>query len=499
MKRFDLARSLLLPLLAALLWGCATQKRLASPPPTAGTITDLPAVIDAILQDSALTQTRTGIKVVSLASGETLYRRDSQLLFHPASNMKLLTTATALKRLGPNFRFKTVLLADSAAVGDSLITGPLYLKGHGNPDLLDADLRWMATELAARGIRRVTGHLICDETYMDDLYWGNGWMWDDVSDWYWAPISALTVNDNCVEITVKPGKTPGEPLAYRLEPQTGYMQVQNNGITVDSTDTLRHRDFKVQRLWKQPANVIVIEGGRYPADEERTYTIDVIDAARYTGTRFSELLRETGVSFSGQVVKGETPPNAVVLVEHLSPALTEAVINTNKISDNLSAELLLKTIGAEMRGTPGTAKKGIREIYRFLQEAGVDSTRYELADGSGVSRYNVITPDLLIELLRAMHADFRIAAEFQTSLPIAGVDGTLENRMKETPAAGKLRAKTGSLRGVSALSGYTTSAEGEPLAFSIIMEHFVVRTAKIRAIQDRIGAALSAFARQTAE
>ena len=224
--------------------------------------------------------------------------------------------------------------------------------------------------------------------------------------------------------------------------------------------------------------------------------IDVVEAGLYTGTLLKEIFQKEEIILDGQVRKGIVPDTNIVLVNHLSKPLSIAVYNTNKISDNLSAELLMKTVGAEIKGPPGTAEKGISVVHQFLEEIGVDSTAYELADGSGVSRYNVITPDLIINLLKAMDKDFRIQAEFKTSLPIAGVDGTLQGRMKHSAAEGKLRAKTGSLRGVSALSGYTTSADNELLAFSIIMEHFVIQTSKIRKIQDRIGNLISSFSRK---
>ncbi|MFQ5583496.1 MAG: D-alanyl-D-alanine carboxypeptidase/D-alanyl-D-alanine-endopeptidase, partial [Calditrichia bacterium] len=171
------------------------------------------------------------------------------------------------------------------------------------------------------------------------------------------------------------------------------------------------------------------------------------------------------------------------------------IYRTNKISDNLSAELIMKTLGAEIKGPPGTAKKGLYVIRRFIAETGVDSSSYKLADGSGVSRYNVITPDLIIQLLKAMHKDFRIQAEFKSSLPIAGVDGTLRRRMKDSPAETMLRAKTGTLSGVSALSGYTATADGEIVAFSMIMEHFVMSASKIRKVQDKIGELITSFSR----
>jgi D-alanyl-D-alanine carboxypeptidase/D-alanyl-D-alanine-endopeptidase (penicillin-binding protein 4) len=475
---------------------CSSSGSLRKPEEQKNIIFNLQKNIRQLLQDSLLQETRTGIKIISLETGETLYAQNSQQLFHPASNMKLLTTSTALKRLGPDFKFKTVLYADTASITDSTVSGNLYLKGFGDPDLSTDDLCWIAQKLKSKGIIHITGDLICDDTYMDDLYWGSGWMWDDVSDWYWAPICALTVDDNCVEVTVKPGKKVGESLIVQLEPPTKYMKIVNMGLTVDSLDTVQQKAFKVQRKWRPAENTIVIEGGMVVGQSDRSFVIDVVEAGLYTGTLLKEIFQKEEISLDGQVRKGIAPDTNMVLVNHLSKPLSIVVYNTNKISDNLSAELLMKTVGAEMKGPPGTAEKGISVIHQFLEEIGVDSTTYDLADGSGVSRYNVITPDLIIDLLKAMNKDFKIQAEFKTSLPIAGVDGTLQSRMKDSAAEGKLRAKTGSLRGVSALSGYTTSADNELLAFSIIMEHFVVQTSKIRKIQDRIGNLISSFSRK---
>jgi D-alanyl-D-alanine carboxypeptidase/D-alanyl-D-alanine-endopeptidase (penicillin-binding protein 4) len=475
---------------------CSSSGSLRKPEEQKNTILNLQKNIQQLLQDSLLQQTRTGIKIVSLETGERLYAQNSQQLFHPASNMKILTTSTALKRLGPDYKFKTVLYADTASVSDSTISGNLYLKGFGNPDLSTDDLWWIAQRLKSKGIIHIKGDLICDDSYMDDLYWGSGWMWDDVSDWYWAPICALSVDDNCVEITVKPGEKVGDSLIVKLEPPTKYMKIVNMGLTGDSLDTVKQKEFKVQRNWRPAENTIVIEGGMVIGESDRSFVIDVVEAGLYTGTLLREIFQKEEIILDGQVRKGIVPDTNVVLVNHLSKPLSIAVYNTNKISDNLSAELLMKTVGAEIKGRPGTAEKGISVIHQFLEEIGVDSTTYELADGSGVSRYNVITPDLIIDLLKEMNKDFRIQAEFKTSLPIAGVDGTLQGRMKDSAAEGKLRAKTGSLRGVSALSGYTTSADNELLAFSIIMEHFVVQTSKIRKIQDRIGDLISSFSRR---
>jgi len=478
-----------------LLTACSSSGKLQAPTGD-DPVAVLGSQIDAVLADSVMSQSNAGIKIVSLKTGQTLYQRNNNKLFHPASNMKVLTTSTALSVLGPTFVFHTDLLADSSAVGEKTINGNLYLRGKGDPDLLSEDLHKLAKELQLSGITSISGDIICDATYLDDLFWGRGWMWDDASAWYWAPISALNVNDNCVELTVEPGEKVGDPLKTRLEPNTSFMQVINTGQTVLRSDSAAIDSFEVLRRWKKPANIIDVSGGRAASHASRTWTIDVIDAPLYVGTLLKEILAEEGIVVAGTVVEGKTGASAMLLARHDSETLATSIVNTNKVSDNLSAELLLKIVGAEAKGTPGTAQKGISEIYRFLNEHGVDSTSYYLADGSGVSRYNTITPDLMISLLLAMHSDTRIQAEFKASLPIAGKDGTLDRRMRDSAAEGNLRAKTGSLRGVSSISGYTTTADGEELMFSILMEHFVVGASKIRNVQDRIGALMSDFSRK---
>ncbi len=461
-------------------------------------LTDLRQQIDRFLEDSVLAQTRVGIKIISLESGETWYERNSQELFHPASNLKLLTTATALKRLGPDFRFKTVLFTDSTARIDSVLRGNLYLKGYGDPELTSDDLRHMIENLKLRGVQRISGNLIYDDSYFDDLYWGEGWMWDDTSSPDFAPISSLSVNDNCVVVRVHPGRKIGDSLRVEIIPATSYMKIENHGLTVAPSDTLRLQEFKVERQWKIPQNTIVVKGGLAINSPPQEFEIEVFGAAQYTATLFRELLQQAGLILEGGIHEGMVPENARILVEHLSPPLALVVFNTNKISDNLSAEMVLKTLGAELKGLPGTARKGTAVIREYLSALGVDSSRYEIVDGSGVSRYNLVTPSLLTPLLQDMYFDFSVQAEFMASLPIAGVDGTLKKRMGGTAAANKLRAKTGTLRGVSTLSGYTETADGEVVAFSMMMEHFLVKAKEVRKVQDRIGALLSSFSRKNA-
>lgn len=453
----------------------------------------LKAEIERILADSMLARSRIGIKVVSLRSGMTLYEKDSGLLFHPASNMKLLTTATALARLGTNFRFKTSLFADSAAIGDSAIAGDLYLKGFGNPDLTLDDLGWLVRQIKHRGIRKIDGNLVCDESYFDDRRKGLGWMWDDTGSWSYAPFSALSVNDNCVTVYVKAGENAGDSLIVELEPATQFMAIDNQATTVDSMDTAAVQEFEIGRKWRQNENTVLVKGGLFAKTPEKQYAVDVHEPALFTGTLLSERLLSEGIDLTGTVIKGVTPDSFQTVLTHYSEPLTNAIINVNKISDNLSSELLLKTIAAAQTGRQGTSEAGLHEVRLFMSEVGIDTTQMALADGSGDSRYNLISPGHIVQLLEYMYYDFSLRPEFITSLPIAGVDGTLRHRMRGTSAYGKLRAKTGTLRGVSTLSGYTTMAQGEPVAFSIMIAHYVGSSWRMRRIQDKIGSVISAL------
>lgn len=476
-------------------FGCASLRPTTRPAPEVDAVAVLTHALDTALSDSALQQTHAHVKIVSLARDEILYQRDGRYLLHPASNQKLLTTAAALNFLGPSYRFKTLLYADSGAVSDSVVSGNLYLKGFGDPGLSTADLHHMVDELTTLGIGLIEGDIVCDDTYFDSLRVGVGWMWDDGPvGGYYSPISALALNSNTVELRIRPGEYPEEPVRVRMLPPTAYMTIDNQAVTLSRPDSAMELEVRRDPL----RNRVEVLGGMPVGTSEETYLVDVVDPALYAGTVFHEMLAGAGIEVRGRVLKGVVPDSVVVLLVHESAPLSQAVQYTNKESHNLSAEMLLKGVGAAFMGPPGTAEKGLDAIRLMFTEIGVDTSRLEIVDGSGVSRYNLISPDILIEWLRAAYENPRWGAEFVASLPIAGVDGTLENRMRGTPAEGVLRAKTGSLAGISSLAGYTTTEDGETLAFSMIFGHFVGEPGPIRRVQDRIGAILTSFRRQLA-
>jgi D-alanyl-D-alanine carboxypeptidase/D-alanyl-D-alanine-endopeptidase (penicillin-binding protein 4) len=477
---------------------CAPSAKLKTPSQNGARSTvELRQRIDRILADSSLSRSTAGLKIVSLRTGETLYERNASLLFHPASNQKLLTSATALSLLGPAFVFRTTVACDSAALTDSLVQGNLYLIGRGNPDLTSEDLFGLAHDLAQMGIREIRGNIICDDFYFDEVRWGSGWMWDDEPSHLWSRFSALTVNDNAVVVRVTPANEVGKPARVQIDPATDHATLINTSVTVSRRSQIDSLDFPhliVTRRWQQHENTIVVDGAIAQDESPDETKVNVLEPEVYCGRVFRDALKLRGIIVRGAVQRGLTPLKVQILAEHRTPILP-VLVNLNKISDNLTAELLLKTVGAEKFGRPGTGEKGVQAIRQFLGGIGVDTTAVNIADGSGVSRYNLVTPAEIIKLLVRMWKNFAIRNEFAATLPIAGVDGTLRNRMKGTRAAGVIHAKTGSLSGVSTLSGYTTTADGEELAFSMMIQHYLVSDSAIRSVQDRIGAELCAFHR----
>lgn len=467
-----------------------TQVLVEENEPIIDAVHQLRVELDDILSNPSLAASNIGVKVVSLANGEVLYQRDPDKLYHPASTMKLLTSATALVKLKPHFRFRTLLY------GDPLPHGNVYLKGVGDPLFADDDLEQMVEDLIATDVKTIHGDIVVDETYFDDIRRGNGWMWDDGPiGGYFSLMSAMTINRNSVLVHISPGDSIGDAVRITLEPPTQYMKVLNKATTVAPPDAA---NLRIERQLKPvEANVLTIHGTMTIGAPPITRRVDVVDPALYCGTRFKEMLAQRGITLKGTVRYGEVPDGAIELADHISPPLSQIILKMNKSSDNLIAELLLKTVGAEISGVPGTAEKGIAVINAFLGEIGLDTTtHYALADGSGVSRYNLASASLLTNLLVYMFRDLAVMPEYLVSLPVAGVDGTLYRRMKGMTAEGILRAKTGALRGVTTLAGYTTTADGEMLAFAILMSNYVGTGAPRRALQDEIGDALTRFSRK---
>ncbi len=478
--------------LSAFLLGCAAAPRteVSMKPKTFAELTSkspyptFKGAIDRFLPDSLFPPSNVGITIVSLTEDETLYELNPEMLFNPASNEKLFTAAAALSTLGKDYALATVFTVDTAA-------GIIGVKAHGDPILSTADADSIARLLVPLLPARAAWELVCDVSYFDDVHRGSGWTWDSEPAAYAAYITPLILNGNTIEVTVHPGTTAGDTVIVETNPVTGYVSLENRGMTV--SDTVRDR-LRISRKWRERLNTITVKGELINSVRSRKASISLWEPDRYAATVLAERLNRHGVPV-GQVTV-DTAQLSGIEILRFTHGLDSVVTFMNKVSDNLTAESLLKILAAEQSGPPGSADAGISVIYQFLSQHGIDTTRISLADGSGVSRYNVVSTSVIIQLLRAMYNDKVLFDSFYHSLPIAGVDGTIWYRMKGTSAEDNLRAKTGTLSGVSALSGYVTGKDGELLAFSILMQNYPTSSRRYRKVQDRIGEFLAEFSRR---
>ncbi|MCX6139121.1 MAG: D-alanyl-D-alanine carboxypeptidase/D-alanyl-D-alanine-endopeptidase [Ignavibacteriales bacterium] len=444
--------------------------------------------LDTILNSPTFRATITGIKIVSLDNDEVLYERNASLLLRPASTTKLFTTSTALHVLGTSYSFATEMFTDSIS-NDGTTVRNLYFRGHGNPDFSSAELDSVILQLKSRGIRTISGNIVGDASFFDDKRWGNGWMWDDEPSGFAAYNSALTINRNCVRVVVSPGTTIGEPPIVTAEPPTAYVTMENTATTIADTS---ESSLEISRKYFDRSNTITVNGGLRLSSSGRKELITVLSPERYFLTLAKEALERDSINVHGAIALGSVPQGAVLLERHRQP-IDSMMVFLNKESDNLSAENTLKTIGAAAFGAPGSTENGITAVKKVMAGWGIDSASFLQVDGSGVSHYNLIAPEAFVKLLTGMYRRRDIFDIFFFSLPIAGVDGTLGGRMKGTLAENNLHAKTGTISGVTTLSGYVRTQDSEMLAFSIMIQNFIGSPASFRDAQDAIGTAMASL------
>jgi serine-type D-Ala-D-Ala carboxypeptidase/endopeptidase (penicillin-binding protein 4) len=437
---------------------------------------ELGAQVDAIANRAEFSRSRWGILIQPLSSTATLYSRDSTKYFIPASNVKLLTTAAALQKLGADFRIKT-----SVYSGEN---GDLYIAGRGDPSIAEAQLKSLAQQLKSRGISGVN-KLIGDDSYFQGNAVNPNWEWEDAQAGYGAPINSLILNQNAIELLLSP-QAIGQPLKVTFaEPKlTNQWQIQNNSVTVAQNES---EFIAVGREFDRSA--IRVSGQlKVGAASESAY-VAVVNPANNFVQQFQQVLVAEGIPVKQAVVASNSSNFNQELATVESPPLAELVKETNRESNNLYAEVLLRLLGKVTGKMPvpqeDTGEIGLKELKITLTQLGVNPNSYKLADGSGLSRHNLISPEALVQTLRLM-ANSPAASVYRASLPVAGESGTLKNRLKSTPNRVILQAKTGTLSGVSALSGYIEVPNYEPLVFSIIVNQSDQSAAKVRSATDEI-------------
>ncbi|WP_434440535.1 D-alanyl-D-alanine carboxypeptidase/D-alanyl-D-alanine endopeptidase [Lentzea sp. E54] len=431
--------------------------------------------LDAILADPALTGADVGLVVRDANTGDVVYTRTSSRRQQVASNLKLLTTAAALDLLGPDFKWKTELLSSGTRNGSTL-QGDLVLRGTGDPTMSGSRYAALATTLKNSGVTKVSGSLVIDDTAFDAQPYGSGWAWDDEPYSYSAETSALTLSPDArfsagtVLVRVKPGAAAGAPVTATVEPE-------NDRVRVVSTATTGDGGVSVER--EHGTNIIRVSGS---TNVETTALSTVKDPTGVVTSVFRNALRDNGIEVVGDVREAAAPAGAAVLASDESQSLGQLVTPLLKNSNNMLAEVLVKTAGKSFTN-------GVNRLSTKWSGLGVNPNLVEVFDGSGMSRLNQFAPDDLTSILINAKSRPWFAA-WQASLPVAGVDGTLVNRMKNTPAANNVKAKTGSLSGVSALSGYVTTQAGRELVFSVVQNNVLLFNSP-RNIEDRIAVRLA--------
>ncbi|KMY52196.1 D-alanyl-D-alanine carboxypeptidase/D-alanyl-D-alanine endopeptidase [Peribacillus loiseleuriae] len=429
-----------------------------------------------LLADEKLSGAVLGISIRQAATGEVIYEHGGDVRLRPASNMKLLTAAAALETLGENYVFKTELFTDGVMNGD-VLTGNLYIKGKGDPTLLQADLDTLATVIKNKGIKTVVGNVIGDDTWYDCERYSVDMIWSDEGEYYGAAISALTIAPNedydsgTAIVDVTSGMKVGEGATVKVTPQTEYVKIVNLAKTVAADGK---KEIKIVR--EHRSNTITITG-TIPVKSSRTRQwVALWEPTVYTTHVFKNALQAQGITHVGFVKAGKVPNQAKLLATHDSMPLSQLLVPFMKLSNNAHAEHLVKEMGKVIHGE-GSWETGLEVVGNTVQSLGMNPTSLKLRDGSGISQINLISANELTKLLYAVQAKVWYPA-YVHSLPVAGdsdrfIGGTLRNRMTNTFAAGNVQAKTGTLAATSTLSGYVTTKSGERFIFSILFNNFV--------------------------
>jgi len=488
-------------LVSLLLAATACARSTAPRPVSLGTGTNaaLRTMIDSLADAPEFSNAHWGILIVDPERGDTLYARNAGKLFMPASNMKILTSATALAQLGPDYRYRTVF-AGRGSVTNGTLNGDLLVIGRGDPSVSDhmlhdamIPLRAIADSIAARGIHRITGSIVAAGNAFPSDVFGYGWTYDDFEDSYSAPIDELLFNEGFSELHVRGGDKAGDPVRVDVRPAHTFPRVRVQATTFPAPTTADWRRGRGEglRAHKDSTTWDVILDGQIAVGD--TAVIEVThhdpDVAYLAAVR--EALHDKGISID-DAKSADTYDRVDTLATLSSPPLSEILKALMKPSQNQIAEMLFRTVALEKTGAgrPDSARAIVSA--QIAQWGAAVPTEAVVRDGSGLSRYDYISPRTVVRILDAMRRSPHFATYYD-ALPIAGVDGTIRNRMKGTPAQGNVHAKTGSVALARALSGYVTTADHHMLIFSFLANNWTVPVTSVERVQDAIAARLAAL------
>lgn len=444
----------------------------------------LDAELRQILREADLDQAIVGAVFIDVETGDVIFERGADTLLNPASNAKIVTAAAALSILGPEYRFETGLYGN---VQGSAVDGPLFLRGRGDPSLTMEDIWGLAADLRRRGVRVVRGDIVVDATFFDSETEPPAFdQQPNERAYFRAPVGGVNVNRNVVAVHVRPGASAGRPAVVTSEPE-GYLVVTNDAVTVDGGEpsirfSSRPNDAGTQaRVW-----------GTIPLGRRVRQRSRIDNPSLFAGAALLEAMRSLGIRVRGTVREGEIVQPARLLAHHSSAPLSTVLWLVGKQSDNFTAETVLKTLGAQ-GSAPATWERAREAAQQYLDTVGLGRDDYRLVNGSGLFDANRYTPRQLVTVLRSVWQDQTIRSEFVSQLATGGVDGTLAGRYRRSPALRNVRAKTGTLTSVTALSGYVLAPSGRhTVAFSILINNARGRVARGRALQEELVTAVAA-------
>lgn len=454
----------------------------------------LTRLVDSLVADTTFRMAHWGLLIMDPEVGDTLVSVNADKLFMPASNQKLVTGATALALLGPEYRWRTPVLLRGTVAGGTF-RGDVVLVGSGDPSWSEAfhagdalaAFTPVADALAARGVRRIVGRIVVEGDAFPDASYGFGWGWDDFDFGYSAGIDELQFNEGVFRVVVKPAARVGGRVTASTTPLAAYPRLSVLATTRAADDTLRARTQPLEVLSDSIAEHLVVRGTVPLGD-----SVVITRAYRHANDAGREALRTALVGrgirvTSGAGARASARTDTLVVLE--SPPLREVHRRMQKPSQNQVAEAIFKTMGRELTGV-GSADSARAVVERQLERWGIGREGAAVRDGSGLSRHDYLSPRAVVRLLTMMlgHPAFE---DFHAALPVAGVDGTIASRMRGTPAAGNLRAKTGTLDKARSLSGYVTTRDGHRLVFSMLCNNWVGPVRDVERVQDAIGAFLA--------
>ena len=471
-----------------LLAGCTPEPPTLGPQPNSRAERQLVSDLDRIFGAPVMGQGIWGVEVKSLDTGRVLYARNPRTLLMPASNMKILTLSAAAETLGWDYRFKTVL-ETAAPIENGVLRGDLIVRGGGDPTINARGGRaaavfgdWAAA-LQSDGITSIDGAVIGDDNAFDDEWLGAGWAWDYLQYGYAAPIGALEYNEDNARLTIRPGARIGDPVFLELAPGSG-LRLLNRATTIGSggastVDFVRHLND----------NTLEVTGSLALDAQPLDRDVAVANPTVYFAQAVKDALAAHGISVRGEALDADDifdappPGNRRVLAEADSPPLRDIATTMMKVSQNLYAETLFKAL-ATSNGGLGTAEGGRVVERAVLGSWGIPDTTFVQNDGSGLSRYDYVTADLIVTILEHMFRDPKQHDAFLATLPVAGRDGTMASRLKHTRAEGNALAKTGSISNVRTVSGYVKTRDGDTLAFSMLANNFTIPAGNVTWMAD---------------